>query len=112
MRKSPRKLKHKFVVLCRIVDWEDDDVFLLGNGGIDFNAYDKETFDTAGAARAAMKKDYNAFAATYDAHWSVDGKDHRKRTVLPNEISIDVPIWDAENQKDSWIRAMWKIVSI
>ena len=39
MRKSPRKLKPKFVVLCRLVDWEDDDVFLLGNGGIDFNAY-------------------------------------------------------------------------
>ena len=113
MRKMPRKLKPKFAVLCRLIDCEDDwGVFRLRNGGIDSDEYGDGTFDTAGSARAAMRKDYKNFALSYDAHWSVDGKDHCKRTVLPNEISIDVPIWDGENQKDSWIRARWKIVSI
>ena len=113
MRKSPKKLKPKFAVLCRLIDCEDDwEVFLLGNGGIGLDVCGKETFDTVGAARAAMKRDYNTFATSYDAHWSVDGKDHCRRAVSKDEISIDVPIWDAENQKDSWIRARWKIVSI
>ena len=114
MRNGPRKLKPKFAVLCRLVDCEDDwGVFLLGKDGIFFDMHDDaETFDTEGAARAEMKKDYKYFALSYDAHWSVDGKDHCKRTVSKNEISIDVPIWDVENKKDSWIRAKWKIVSI
>lgn len=114
MNKTLRKLKHKFAVLCRLVDCEDDwGVFLLGKSCTGLGMYDfEETFDTKGAARAAMKKDYKNFAEPYDAHWSADGKDHCKRTVLPDEISIDVPIWDAENQKDSWIRARWKVVEI
>ena len=104
MRK--KKYKPKFAVLCRLVDCEDDFGLFLYEGDRPM------TFDTSGAARVAMKRDYRMFAESYDAKWSVDGKDHCKKIVRPDEILIDVPIWDGENQRESWIHARWKIVSL
>lgn len=101
-----KKYKPKFAVLCRMIDCEDDwGLFLLGD-------VDPMVFGTKGAARKAMKRDYIDVAESYDASWCKDGKDPCKRTVLPNEISLDVPIYDAENDIESWLRLRWKIVEL
>jgi len=101
-----KKYKSKFAVLCRMIDCEDDwGLFLLG-------ATHTDVFDTRGAARKAMKRDYIGTAESYDASWSRDGKDPCKRTVLPDEISLDVPIYDAENDRESWLRLRWKVVEL
>ena len=103
------KYKKKYAVMCRLVDCEEDwGIFLL------CGEQDNEplTFDTLPAARKAMKEDYKFFAESYDAEWTSDGKDHCKRNVGKDEISIDVPIYDAENEKESWIHAKWKIVEL
>ena len=103
-----KKYKPKFAVLCRMIDCEDDwSLFLLG----DFWE-NPEVFDTRGAARKAMKRDYIDTAESYDALWSRDGKDPCRRTVLPDEISLDVPIYDAENDRESWLRLRWKVVGL
>lgn len=69
-------------------------------------------FSRIADARKAMKADYESFGESYDAEWSADGKDHCKRKVSKDEISIDVPIWDGENERESWIHARWKIVKL
>ena len=103
-----KKYKPKFVVLCRMIDCEDDwGLFLLSD--------DNDTpdvFDTRGAARKAMRRDYRSMSEYYDASWSAIGKDPCVRNVLPDEISLDVPIYDAENDIESWIRLRWKVVDL
>ena len=102
------KYKKKYAVMCRLVDCEEDwGLFILND---DFSK--PLTFSRIADARKAMKADYKSFSESYDAEWSCDGKDHCRRNVGKDEISIDVPIRDAENEKDSWIRARWKIVGL
>ena len=101
-----KKYKPKFAVLCRMIDCgEDWGLFLLGDD-------DPKVFDTRGAARKAMKRDYIDTAESYDASWSRGGKDPCKRTVLPDEISLDVPIYDVENDRESWLGLRWKVVEL
>lgn len=101
-----KKYKPKFAVLCRMIDCEDDwGLFLLGDDN-------PEVFDTRGAARKAMRRDYRSVSESYDASWSANGKDPCVRNVLPDEISLDVPIYDAENDRESLIRLRWKVVSL
>ena len=101
-----KKYKPKFAVLCHMIDCEEDwGLFLLGDD-------DPKVFDTKGAARKAMKRDYIYAADSYDASWSKDGKDPCRRTVLPDEMSLDVPIYDAENGRESWLRLRWKVVGL
>lgn len=98
-----KKYKPKFAVLCRMVDCEEDwGLFLL----------DKKVFDTKGAARKAMKRDYIDLAESYDASFSRDGKDPCRRIVSPDEISLDVPIYDVKNDMESWLRLRWKVVEL
>lgn len=102
------KCKKMYMVLCRLVDGEEDfGLFPLCGDN------DKPMeFSRVADARKAMKKDYERFAEDYDAAWTIDGTDHCKRSVGANAITIDVPVWDGENGRDSWIRAKWKIVSL
>lgn len=100
------RYKKKYAVLTRLVDCEDDwGIALLAESPL-------KDFSTIKEARSAMKKDYRRFCESYDAEWTCDGKDHCRRMVNKDEISIDVPIWDGENEKDSWIRVRWKIVAL
>jgi hypothetical protein len=101
-----KKYKPKFAVLCRMIDCDDDwGLFLLGD-------CDPMVFDSKGAARQAMKRDYADVAESYDASWSRDKKDLCRRTVRPDEISLDVPIYDADNDIESWLRLRWRVVSL
>lgn len=96
------RYKKKYAVLSRLVDCEED-------WGL-FVTY--KDFATIKEARSSMKKDYRRFCESYDDEWTCDGKDRCRRVVKKDEISIDIPIWDGENAKDSWIRARWKIVAL
>ena len=101
-----KKYKPKFAVLCRMIDCKEDwGLFLLGDDN-------PMVFDTKSAARKAMKRDYMRTAESYGASWRSGCKDPCKRTVLQDEISLDVPIYDAENDIESWIRLRWKIVDL
>lgn len=101
-----KKYKPKFAVLCRMIDCEDDwGLFLLGDDN-------PKVFDTRGAARKAMRLDYRSVSESYDALWSRHRKDLCIRIVRPDEISLDVPIHDAENDIESWIRLRWKVVEL
>jgi hypothetical protein len=89
-----------------MIDCEEDwGLFLLGDDN-------PKVFGTKDAARKAMKSNYIDTAESYGASWSRDGKDPCKRTVLPDEISLDVPIYDAENDRESWLRLRWKVVCL
>lgn len=101
-----KKYKPKFAVLCRLIDCEDDwGLFLLGDD-------DPKVFDTRGAARKAMKRDYIDTAESYDASCSRDGKDPCRRIVRSDEISLDVPIYDAANEMESLDRFRWKVIEL
>lgn len=101
-----KKYKPKFAVLCRMIDGDDDwGLFLLGD-------VDPLVFGTKGAARKAMKRDYIDVAASYDWSWSRDRKDPCRRIVRTDKISLDIPIYDAENDIDSWLRIRWEVVSL
>lgn len=106
------KCKTKYMVICRLVDCEEDfGLFPLLKDTKEEDG-DIEVFDTVTEARKAMKKDYEYFAESYDAEQSVDGKDHCKRNVGKDTIEIKVPVWDGENDRDSWIVAKWAIVGL
>ena len=102
------KYSTKYAVICRLVDCEEDwGLFTLNDDS------DKPlVFSRIADARRVMKDNYKSFSESYDAEWSCDGKDHCKRNVRKDEISIDVPIYDAENEKDSWIVARWSVVGL
>lgn len=101
-----KKYRPKFAVLCRMVDCEEDwGLFLLGDD-------DPKVFDTKGAARKAMKRDYIALAESYDASLSRDGKDPCRRIVSPDEISLYIPIYDVKNDMESWLMLKWKVVEL
>ena len=100
------KYKPKFAVLCRMIDCDDDwGLFLLGDDST-------EVFDTRFEARKAMRRGYRSVSESYDASWSANGKDPCERTVLPDEISLDVPIYDAENNMEPWVGLGWKVVEL
>lgn len=108
-----KRYKPKYAVLCRLIDCEDDwGLFLLSDDGFLIGDASPKVFDTRAEARRAMRRNYRESAESYDAEWSVDGKDHCVRKVLPDEIALDVPIWDGENERDSWIRMRWEIVKL
>ena len=101
-----KKYKPKFAVLCRMIDCKDDwGLFLLGDTHVD-------VFDTRFEARNAMKRDYFGTSESYDALWSRYGKNPCKRAVLQDDISLDVPIYDAENDRESSLRIRWKVVEL
>ena len=106
------KCKTKYMVICRLVDCENDfGLFPLCSderGSRD----EVRVFDTVTEARKAMKADYETFSESYDADMSVDGKDHCKRKVGKDTIEIKVPVWDGENERDSWIVAKWAVVGL
>ena len=106
------KCKKKYMVICRLVNCEVE--FGLFPLLKDMKEEDRDiaVFDTVTEARKAMKKDYEDFAETYDAEQSVDGKDHCKRKIGKDIIEIKVPIWDGENDRDSWSVAKWAVVGL
>lgn len=102
-------MRPKYAVLCRLVDCEDDwGLWLMGRNDSEGHV----EFESVAEARKAMKTDYEGMSESYGADWTVDGKDHCVRKVGRDEISLDVPIWDGENDRESWIRARWKVVKI
>ena len=103
------KYKKKYAVIRHLVDCEEDWGVTPLCGEQDNEPL---SFDTPSAARKAMKEEYEEFNVTCDAVYSGDGKDHCKRNVGKDEISIDVPMYDAENDRDSWIRVRWKVVGL
>lgn len=106
------KYKPMYGILCRLVDCEEDfGLFMFRGDG----KYAKElSFGRMSDAKKAMWEDVRKFSESYGAEWTVDGKDHCRRTIKDGGkfVSIDVPIWDGENQRDSWIHARWKIVKL
>lgn len=104
------RCKTKYMVICRLVDCENDfGIFPLCD---DSTEPKPREFDRVSDARKAMRRDYVNLMDALDVDWSEKSKKHCKRFVEKNFISIDVPIWDGENQKDSWVRARWTIVSL
>ena len=108
------KCKKKYMIICRLVDCEEDfGLFPLlkdmkkGDGDI-------AVFDRIADARKAMWADCKSFEEPYDVVWSADKKNHCKKTIRDDgrEISISVPIYDGENERESWIHAKWKIVEL
>lgn len=103
-KKTPPKMKDKFAVVCHCVDCEDETTFLLSGA---------ECCKTITEARKLMKEDFGLMREEYSPVWSADGKtDPCTLKKDKDEIWFDVPIWDGENEKDSWIRCHWKIVKI
>jgi len=99
------------MIICRLVDCEEDwGLFPF----VDKDTVDPVVFDKLMDARRAMCADCKSFESSYDVSWSADGKNHCKKTVSEDglEISVSIPIWDGENQRDSWIHAKWKVVSL
>ena len=97
-----KKYKPKFAVFCRVIDCQDDLdlMFLLGDDN-------PKVFDTRCAARKAMRRDYRM-----SVYLSESGKDTCVVNVLPDEISLDVPIYKSYKGRESIIRVRWKVVSI
>jgi len=113
--RAKMRYKSKYAILCRLVDCEEDwGLFLRGSDSKpqDGPYGDPVTFDSLREARVFMKADYALFAESYDAEWSANGRDPCRRKESKDEISIDVPIWDGENGRESWIHARWKIVKL
>lgn len=100
--KKPPKMKNVFTVLCHRIDCEDEDTFVLEGA---------ECCKTISEARKLMKADFNYMREVYSPEWSADGKiDPCTTRKEKDEIWFDVPIWDGENEKDSWIHCHWKVV--
>lgn len=99
------KMKSAYAVLCHRIDCGDESVFLLEDGG-------EDSWPSVAKARKAMKKDYETMCDEYSPDWSADGKDPCNHAVTKDEIFMQVPIWDGEKEKDSWILCHWKIVQI
>ena len=103
-RKTPPKMKDKFVVVCHLVDCKDEYTFLLDGA---------ECCETIAEARKLMKEDFKNIWEEYSPEWSADGKtDPCTLKKYKDEIWFYIPIWDCGNKKESWIVYHWKIVKI
>ena len=101
--KKPPKMKNVYTVLCHIIDCEDENTFVLEGA---------ERCKNISEARRLMREDFNDMRMAYSPCWSADGKTDPCTTMKEkDEIRFDVPIWDGENEKDSWIHCHWKVVA-
>ena len=101
---KPPKTKPAYAVLCHRIDCEDEDTFLLENA---------EACKTVTEARKAMRDDFKYMREEWSPEWSADGKtDPCFTRKEKDEIWFDIPVWDGENEKDSWIHCHWKVVKV
>ena len=101
---SKGDMKESYMVVCHRIDCGDEGTFVLEGA---------ENLPSIVEARKIMQEDVEETCDYYDVDWSENGKTNScTKKVAEDEIWLDVPIYNADEDREDWIRCHWKIVKI